>query len=151
MLWQCHKAAQLHNNEVPRRTWGTPRNIIKMYSSQHIDSNIRTANTESTRTDIRTEIITLKNVFKFKILYYPLEEVKLFLYLINLPPLSSSGRSSWDGFHSRRYHIFWEVVGLERGSLNIVSITEELLEWKSSGSGSRKSSLTAVGIRCAEH
>jgi hypothetical protein len=32
-----------------------------------------------------------------------------------------------------------------------VSITEELLEWKSSGSGSRKSRLTAVGIRCADH
>jgi hypothetical protein len=26
-------------------------------------------------------------------------------------------------------------VGLERGSLSLVSITEELLEWKSSGSG----------------
>jgi hypothetical protein len=29
-------------------------------------------------------------------------------------------------------------VGLERGPLSLVSITEELLEWKSSGSGSRK-------------
>jgi hypothetical protein len=47
--------------------------------------------------------------------------------------------------------IFWEVVGLERGSLSLVSIIEELLEWKSSGSGSRKSRLTAVGIRCADH
>jgi hypothetical protein len=27
------------------------------------------------------------------------------------------------------------VVGLERGSLSLVSIIEELLEWKSSGSG----------------
>jgi hypothetical protein len=26
-------------------------------------------------------------------------------------------------------------VGLERGPLSLVSITEELLEWKSSGSG----------------
>jgi hypothetical protein len=32
-----------------------------------------------------------------------------------------------------------------------VSITEELLEWECSGSGSRKSRLTAVGIRCADH
>jgi hypothetical protein len=32
-----------------------------------------------------------------------------------------------------------------------VGTTEELLEWKSSGSGSRKSRLTAVGIRCADH
>jgi hypothetical protein len=46
---------------------------------------------------------------------------------------------------------FLEVVGLELGTLSLVSITEELLEWKSSGSWSRKSRLTAVGIRCAEH
>jgi hypothetical protein len=42
-------------------------------------------------------------------------------------------------------------VGLERGPLSLVSITEELLEWKSSGSGSRKPRLTAVGIRCVDH
>jgi hypothetical protein len=29
-------------------------------------------------------------------------------------------------------------VALQRGALSLVSITEELLEWKSSGSGSRK-------------
>jgi hypothetical protein len=32
-----------------------------------------------------------------------------------------------------------------------VRMTEELLEWKSSGSESRKSRLTAVRIRCADH
>jgi hypothetical protein len=52
-------------------------------------------------------------------------------------------------FDYRRYQIFWEVVGLERGPLSFVRISEELLEWKSSGSGSRKPRLTAVGIRCA--
>jgi hypothetical protein len=36
-------------------------------------------------------------------------------------------------------------VGLERGPLSLLSISEELLEWKSSGSGSRKPRLTAVG------
>jgi hypothetical protein len=46
-------------------------------------------------------------------------------------PLWSSGQSSWlqiqrSGFDSQRYHIFWEVVGLERGSLSLVSTTEEL-------------------------
>jgi hypothetical protein len=50
-------------------------------------------------------------------------------------------------FDSRGYQIIWEVVCLERGPVSLVSITEELLEWKSSGSGSRKSRLTAVGIR----
>jgi hypothetical protein len=42
-------------------------------------------------------------------------------------------------------------VGLERGPLSLVSVTEELLEWKNSGSGSRKSGLMAVGIRRADH
>jgi hypothetical protein len=45
------------------------------------------------------------------------------------------GYGSWGpGFDSRRYQIFWEVVGLERGPLSLVRIIEELLEWKSSGS-----------------
>jgi hypothetical protein len=38
-------------------------------------------------------------------------------------------------FDSRRYQIFWEVVGLEWGPLSLVSTIEELLEGKSSGSG----------------
>jgi hypothetical protein len=56
-------------------------------------------------------------------------------------PLWSSGQSSWlqiqrSGFGSRRYQIFWKVVGLEQqGPLNLVSTTEELLGRKSSGSG----------------
>jgi hypothetical protein len=55
------------------------------------------------------------------------------------PPLWSSGQSSWlqiqrSGLDSRRYQIFWEVVGLERGPLNLVSTTEELLGRKSNGS-----------------
>jgi hypothetical protein len=51
-----------------------------------------------------------------------------------------SGQSFWlqiqrYGFDSRRYHIFWEVVGPERGPLSLVSTTEELFGKKSSGSG----------------
>jgi hypothetical protein len=42
-------------------------------------------------------------------------------------------------------------VGLARGPLSLVRITEELLEWKSSASGYRKSRLTAVGFRFADH
>ena len=38
------------------------------------------------------------------------------------------------GFDSRRFQIFWVVVGLERGPLNLVRSIEELLE-KGSGSG----------------
>jgi hypothetical protein len=54
-------------------------------------------------------------------------------------------------FDSQRYQIFWEVVGLEWVPLSLVRITEELIEWKSSGSTSRKTRLTAVGIRRADH
>jgi hypothetical protein len=54
--------------------------------------------------------------------------------------LWSSGQSSWlqnqgSGFYFRRYHIFEEVVGLERGPLSLVSTIEELLGRKCSGSG----------------
>jgi hypothetical protein len=71
----------------------------------------------------------------------------LFVWVIYLllstvcgPPLCSSGQSSWlqiqrSGFDSRRYQIFWEVVGLERGPLSLMNTIEELLEGKSSGSG----------------
>jgi hypothetical protein len=38
------------------------------------------------------------------------------------------------GFDSLRYQIFWEVLGLERGLLSLVSTIEEFLERKSSGS-----------------
>jgi hypothetical protein len=56
------------------------------------------------------------------------------------PPLWSSGQSSWlriqrSWFDSRPYQIFWEVVGLERGPLSLVSTIEELSGRKSSGSG----------------
>jgi hypothetical protein len=56
------------------------------------------------------------------------------------PPLWSSGQSSLlqirrSGFYSLRYQIFWEVVGLERGPLSLVSTIEELLERKSCGFG----------------
>jgi hypothetical protein len=56
------------------------------------------------------------------------------------PPLWSVGQSSWlqiqrSEFDSRRYQIFWVVVGLEQGPLSLMTKTEELLERKSSSSG----------------
>jgi hypothetical protein len=56
------------------------------------------------------------------------------------PPVWSSGQSSWlqiqrSGFDSRRYQIFWEIVGLERGPLSLVNTIEKLLERKSGVSG----------------
>jgi hypothetical protein len=55
-------------------------------------------------------------------------------------PLWPSGQISClqiqrSGLGSRHYQIFWEVVGLEWGPLNLVRTIGELLERKNSGSG----------------
>jgi hypothetical protein len=42
-------------------------------------------------------------------------------------------------------------LGVKRDPLSLLRIIEELLEWKSSGSVSTKSRLTAVGFRRADH
>jgi hypothetical protein len=47
----------------------------------------------------------------------------------------SGYRSKGPGFDSRRFQIFWEPAGLERGPLSLVKTTEELLGRNSSGSG----------------
>jgi hypothetical protein len=70
------------------------------------------------------------------------------------PTLWSSGQSSWlhirrPGFDSRHYQER-KVVGLEWGTLSLVSTTEELLGRKSSGS-CLETENTAVGIRHADH
>jgi hypothetical protein len=44
-------------------------------------------------------------------------------------------RSRGPGFDTWRYQIFWEVVGLQRDPLSLVSTIEELLERKSNGFG----------------
>jgi hypothetical protein len=54
--------------------------------------------------------------------------------------ISIFGPSSWlqiqrSGFDSQRYQISWELVGLERGPLGLMSTIEELLGQNSSGSG----------------
>jgi hypothetical protein len=78
---------------------------------------------------------------------------RLYVYtrLCGLVARVAGCRSRGPGFDSRCYQIFWKVVGLERGPLSLVRITEELLEPKSSGSGYRKPRLTAMGICCAGH
>jgi hypothetical protein len=60
-------------------------------------------------------------------------------FLKRRQPLWSSGHSSSlriqrSGFDSRRYQIFLEVVGLERGLLSLMRIIEELFQGNS-GSG----------------
>jgi hypothetical protein len=78
--------------------------------------------------------------------YRELDVPLLFEWLVILirvrftwPPLWSSGQSFWLQIHrsvfdSRRYQIFWEVVGLEWGPLSLVRKIEELFR-ENSGSG----------------
>jgi hypothetical protein len=78
----------------------------------------------------------------FEILFEQVKESdRLCGLVIRVPGYRSRG----PGFYSRRYQIFWEVMGPERGPLSLVRITEELLEWKSSDSGSRKPKLRPWG------
>jgi hypothetical protein len=84
--------------------------------------------------------ITDSNILSY---YHPV--VICFINRVSINMLSnyhkwSSSQSSWlqiqrSGFDSRRYHIFWEVAGPERGPLSLVSTIEELLERQNSGSG----------------
>jgi hypothetical protein len=71
------------------------------------------------------------------------------------PLLWSGGQSSWlqiqsSGFDSRRYQIFWEVVGLERGPLSLVSRNEELLERKVAALTKRHHYIRKVGTNFAD-
>jgi hypothetical protein len=59
---------------------------------------------------------------------------RLFGLVVRVPGCWSRGL----GFDSLPYYIFWEIVGPERGPFSLARIIEELLEWKSSGSVSRK-------------
>jgi hypothetical protein len=47
--------------------------------------------------------------------------------------------------------MYWEVMGPGRGPFDLMSTTEGLLERKSSGSRSRKTEITAAGIRRADY
>jgi hypothetical protein len=61
--------------------------------------------------------------------------VKQYDRLCGLVVSVSGYRSRGPVFDSRRFQIFWEAVGLERGPLSLVRTTEELTGIKSSGSG----------------
>jgi hypothetical protein len=77
------------------------------------------------------------------------------LFRAHRPPLWSSGQSSWlqiqrSGFDSRRYQIFWEVVGLERvHSASWVQLRSYLEE--KVAAPVYKTENTAVGIRHADY
>jgi hypothetical protein len=54
---------------------------------------------------------------------------------VSLPPQGSWRQIERSGFDSLRYQNFWDIVGLEQGSLSLMSTIEELVARKSSGSG----------------
>jgi hypothetical protein len=70
------------------------------------------------------------------------------------PPLWSSGEFLLQiqrfGFDSPRYHVFREIMSLERGPLSLVSTLKSYLEEKVAAPVS-KIVTTAVGIGRAEH
>jgi hypothetical protein len=71
-------------------------------------------------------------------------------------PLWSSGQSSClqiqrSGIDSRRCQISWEVVGLERGPLSLVSTNEELHLKEKVAASAQKADTTAVGIRRVDY
>jgi hypothetical protein len=79
-----------------------------------------------------TELLVIYKQKEMKVWINNSEFCKLCIWW---PPLWSSGQSSWlqiwrSGFDSRRYHIFWGIVWLERCPLSLVSIIEELFENK---------------------
>jgi hypothetical protein len=59
---------------------------------------------------------------------YLCQGIKEFDHLCGLVVRVPGYRSRGPGFNFRRYQIFWEVVGPERGALSLVRITEELLK-----------------------
>jgi hypothetical protein len=67
--------------------------------------------------------------------HYDRIHVTLFRRLCGLVVRVSAYKSRGSGFDYRHYQIFWEMVGLERSRLDLVSTTEELLGRNSSSSG----------------
>jgi hypothetical protein len=119
---------------------GTKSDQINMALSFHIINVIQ-----------KTSHVTWKHVIIVFNLHYLHFIIKLIQWLINVianyytitpvnDRLCGLVVRKWlqiqrSGFQSRRCQIFWEVIGLERGPLSLVSTVEELLGRKSSGSG----------------
>jgi hypothetical protein len=70
----------------------------------------------------------------FCVSFTVLNKIQYLILLCGLVFRVPGNRSRRSGFDSQSYQIFWEVVGLERGPLSLVSKIEELLGRNSSGS-----------------
>jgi hypothetical protein len=99
---------------------------------------VRTADS-TTRQQNLLFISVFLSLFILIFFSYPLFILHFYLFL-RFTFFSFSDHSYWlqiqgSGFDSRHYQIFWEVVGLERGPLSLVSTVGELLGRKRNGSG----------------
>jgi hypothetical protein len=77
----------------------------------------------------------LQNIWVFSQTHTPCFSLNYCLFFSYHIIVMDCYRSRGPEFDSRRYQIFWQVVGLERFLLSLVSTTEELLARKSTGSG----------------
>jgi hypothetical protein len=143
-LWKREKCLTPDRNRPPavsRRYIGSSINIL-IFMFNRLKYELILNNRNSVPTSRETFAVSIAESSRLMLL----RKDRLCGLVVRIPGY----RSRDPGFDSRRYQIFAEVVGLGRGPLSLMRITEELSEWKSSGSGSRKSRITAVGIRCAD-
>jgi hypothetical protein len=111
-------------NQVPE----LPLSWDHWWLCKHTTKNIRTDSSFpdslfQLSNDVNTNTV-------YALLHIPPEKDRLCGLVVRV----SSYKYKSPGFESQYYQIFWEAVGLERGPLNLVSTTEELLWRKSSGS-----------------
>jgi hypothetical protein len=100
-----------------------------------------------------------KEIYNFENVYKCIQSTCTVFWTVimyqNTPSFTWDSYGSWlqiqrSEFDSLRYQTFWEVVGLERGSLGLVITTEELLERKNSVSDIENRKY-GRGIHCADH
>jgi hypothetical protein len=112
-------------------TWGTIPAFTWMNWGNQLKISVRISGALA-----NTQTHHLLNTFPNHYLYASLSGFSAYYYrLCGLVVRVSRYRSRGPGFDSQRYQIFWEVMGLERSPLNLLSTTEELLGRNSSGSG----------------
>jgi hypothetical protein len=119
LLWSSGRSSWLHNGDVLCFLWGT--NWIYICYVEERRPPLWSSG-QSSWLQNGDVLCFLKGTNWIYICY--VEESR--------PPLWSSGQSSWlqiqrSGFNFLHYHTFWEVVGLKRRPLSLVSTIEERL------------------------
>jgi hypothetical protein len=103
------------------------------FFNQNKPMDISTLSCHCDNTSYSQILRLIKRILAVDELTWDMSLILFYVKTLVRPPLWSSGQSPClqiqrSGFDSRRYQIFLEVVGLERGPLSLVRITEELLE-----------------------